>query len=120
MGDLRAFLVDHPLLIWLLGFPLAPARQQPYGFDAQASLPTERHFTRLLRTMPNAALQFLLADSVGAILAELTARGLPAPQCISLDTKHVIAWVKENNPKQYVEDRLRQDQAAQGRSATAV
>jgi hypothetical protein len=25
--------------------------------------------------------------------------------CISLDTKHIIAWVKENNPKAYVEDR---------------
>ncbi len=25
--------------------------------------------------------------------------------CISLDTKHIIAWVKENNPKAYVKDR---------------
>ena len=114
MGDLRSFLVDHPLLIWLLGFPLAPAPQQPYGFDAQASLPTERHFTRLLRTMPNAALQFLLADSVRLILAELTARALPAPQCISLDTKHIIAWVKENNPKQYVADRFDKSKQPKG------
>ena len=91
MGDLRTFLVDHPQLIWLLGFSLTPERQQPYGFDAQASLPTERHFTRLLRTMPNRVLQFLLADSVRAIVAELTARTLPAPQCISLDTKHILA-----------------------------
>jgi hypothetical protein len=106
MGDLRSFLVDHPLLIWLLGFPLAPGPQQPYGFDAQASLPTERHFTRLLRTLPNSALQFLLADSVRLILAELASRGGPTPQCISLDTKHILAWVKENNPKQYVEDRF--------------
>ena len=78
--------------------------------------PPQRHFTRLLRTLPNSVLQFLLADSVCAILAELSARGLPAPQCIALDTKHVIAWVKENNPKQYVERPLRQDQATQGRS----
>ena len=120
MGDLRTFLVDQPLLIWLLGFPLAPAPQQPYGFDAQASLPTERHFTRLLRTMPNAVLQFLLADSVRLILAELTVRALPAPQCISLDTKHIIAWVKENNPKQYVEDRFDKSQAAQRRSRLSV
>ena len=114
MGDLRTFLVDHPPLIWLLGFPLAPDRQQPYGFDAQASLPTERHLTRLLRTMPNAVLQFLLADSVRLILAELTARALPAPQCISLDTKHIIAWVKENNPKQYVENRYAKTQQPKG------
>jgi hypothetical protein len=114
MGDLRTFLVDHPPLIWLLGFPLAPDRQQPYGFDAQASLPTERHFTRLLRTIPNPVLQFLLADSVRLILAELTARALPAPQCISLDTKHIIAWVKENNPKQYVENRYAKTQQPKG------
>jgi hypothetical protein len=105
MGDLRSFLVDHPQLIWLLGFPLASDRRQPDGFDAAASLPTARHFTRLLRTLPNSVLQCLLADSVCAILAELSARGLPAPQCLALDTKHVIAWVKENNSKQYVNDR---------------
>ena len=114
MGDLRTFLVDHPLLIWLLGFPVASARQQPYGFAAQASLPTERHFTRLLRTLPNAALQFLLADSVRLILAELAGHALPPPQCISLDTKHIIAWVKENNPKQYVEDRFDKDKHPKG------
>jgi hypothetical protein len=114
MADLRTFLVEHPLLIWLLGFPLVRAPQQPYGFDAQASLPTERHFTRLLRTLPNSVLQFLLADSVRLILAQLTARGLPPPQCISLDTKHIIAWVKENNPKQYVEDRFNKDKQPKG------
>ena len=114
MGDLRTFLVEQPLLIWLLGFPLAPAPQQPGGFDAQASLPTARHFTRLLRTMPNSVLQFLLADSVRLILAELTVRALPTPQCISLDTKHIIAWVKENNPKQYVEDRFDKRQQPKG------
>ncbi len=114
MGDLRTFLVDHPPLIWLLGFPLVRAPQLPYGFDAQASLPTERHFTRLLRTLPNAALQFLLADSVRLILAELTAQALPPPQCIALDTKHIIAWVKENNPKQYVADRFAKEQQPKG------
>ena len=57
MGDLRSFLVDHPQLIWLLGFPLASDRRQPDGFDAAASLPTARHFTRLLRTLPNSVLQ---------------------------------------------------------------
>jgi hypothetical protein len=39
------------------------------------------------------------------ILAELRQLGIQAGDCISLDTKHVIAWVKENNPKAYVENR---------------
>jgi len=61
--------------------------------------------------MPNPAVQFLLADSVSLILAELAALHAPAVDCVSLDTKHILAWVKENNPKAYVQDRLQQKQA---------
>jgi len=114
MGSLRQFLIDNPPLTWLLGFPLTSARYKPYGFDVDASLPTQRHLTRLLRNMPNATLQFLLADSVRLILAELAIRNLPAPQCISLDTKHILAWVKENNPKSYVPERFNKDQQPKG------
>ena len=28
------------------------------------------------------------------------------PECVSLDTKHILAWVKENNPKAYVPNRF--------------
>jgi hypothetical protein len=105
MGDLRRYLVEHPGFIWLCGFPLHPSPTARCGFDAQDSLPTQRHLTYLLRAIPNSALQFLLADSVRLILAELQQLGIQAGECISLDTKHVIAWVKENNPKAYVENR---------------
>jgi len=27
-------------------------------------------------------------------------------ECISLNTKHILTWVKENNPKAYVPDRF--------------
>jgi hypothetical protein len=33
---------------------------------------------------------------------------------ISLDTKHIIAWVKENNPKAYVKDRYDKEQQPTG------
>jgi hypothetical protein len=106
MSDLRDYLIEHPAFIWLFGFPLVPDRASPYGFDPEASLPTQRHFTRLLRTMPNATLKFLLAASVAAILKALAdAKCAGVAQTISLDTKHIIAWVKENNPKAYVSDR---------------
>jgi hypothetical protein len=114
MADLQTFLVDNPLLIWLAGFPLIADARQPYGFDARASLPTERHLTRLLRTMPNLALQFLLADSVHLILTELAAHRLEPPQCIALDTKHILAWVKENNPKAYVPERFNKERQPVG------
>jgi hypothetical protein len=102
---LHRFLTEHPSLIWLLGFPLYPAPQTPLGFNPRRSLPTPRHFTRLLRQMPNAALQALLTASVQLILRELQQRELGCPTCVSLDTKHILAWVKENNPKAYVTER---------------
>jgi hypothetical protein len=104
-GHLYRYLIEHSAFIWLLGFPLVPAPKIACGFNALASLPTERHLTRMLRQMPHPALQFLLADSVRLIDDELRARGIMWGECISLDTKHILAWVKENNPKAYVADR---------------
>lgn len=115
MSDLHTYLVEHPAFIWLCGFPLRPNRHTRYGFDPATSLPTHRHFTRMLRTMPHRAPQFLFAASVTAIL-----RALAAAECvdvahaISLDTKHIIAWVQENNPKAYVKDRYAKTQQPAG------
>jgi hypothetical protein len=108
MGDLRRYLVENPGLLWLCGFPVtvtAESRNTHHGFDAEASLPTARHFTRLLRNLPNTVLQVLLADTVHLIRTELQARNVAAGDTVAIDTKHVIAWVKENNPKAYVHDR---------------
>ncbi len=113
-GHLWRFLIEHPGFIWLLGFPVQPAPEAPLGFNTLASLPSERHFTRLLRKMPNSVLQFLLADSVRLILSELETQRLPRVECVSLDTKHIIAWVKENNPKAYVPDRFNKDKQPLG------
>jgi hypothetical protein len=77
MGDLHLFMLEHPELIWLLGFPLVISKAAPLGFEAEASLPTPRHLTRLLRSMPNSALQFLLTDSVRPIRTELAAQEPP-------------------------------------------
>jgi hypothetical protein len=105
MSRLRQYLLEHPALVWVLGFPLAPSRQFSWGFDVEASLPTHRHLSRLLRTAPNAAFQFLLDNTVHLIQAELASEVADFGQAISLDTKHIIAWVKENNHKAYVKDR---------------
>ncbi len=106
MSDLRRLLTEIPELIWLLGFPLVPTDKHPLGFDPEASLPTARHLGYMLREMPNAVAQFLLAESVTLIRDELARQGLRIGECISLDTKHILAWVKENNPKAYVKERF--------------
>lgn len=108
VADLRVYLVEHPALVWVLGFPLKASSEYAWGFDVDASLPTHRHFSRMLRDLPNASLQFLLVETVRLIQAELAGEldpGVLFGDCVSLDTKHIIAWVKENNPKAYIEGR---------------
>ncbi len=114
MGMLHRCLIEHPGFIWLLGFPLSPTPETPLGFNPLASLPTARHLTYLLRTLPNPTLQFLLADSVRLILSELQTLGLASIDCVSLDTKHILAWVKENNPKAYVSERFNKHKQPRG------
>ncbi|MCB0202255.1 MAG: hypothetical protein KDI03_19475 [Anaerolineae bacterium] len=102
LSGLRRHLVDQPALVWLCGFRLENSRHYPWGFDADASLPTARHLTRMLRTISNDHLQCLLDSSVALICEELASENIRLGESISLDTKHILAWVKENNPKAYL------------------
>jgi hypothetical protein len=114
MADLRAYLEEHPALVWLLGFPLARSSAFSWGFDPETSLPTHRHLSRLLRTLPNDSLQFLLDETVRLIQEALLDETRAFGDCIALDTKHIIAWVQENNPKAYVEDRYEKTKQPNG------
>lgn len=95
---LYAELIAQPALTWLLGFPLVPSAAFSWGFDVAHSLPTVRHFNRLLRTLPQRQATFLLRSSVQLLKGELPP-AVNFGDCIDLDTKHILAWVKENNPK---------------------
>lgn len=103
MGALRRYLLEHPVLVSLL------------GFDRKTGLPTARHFTRLLRTIPNDTLQYLLGDTVRLLKEEMAMRDIRLGECISMDTKHILAFVKENNPKAYIkQDRFNKDRQPAG------
>lgn len=112
MSGLRQYLVDHPALTWVLGFPLV-ASHNAWGFDVAASLPTQRHMTRMLCHLPNAGLQVILDSSVTTIQAALPPSITDFGECISLDTKHILAWAKENNPKAYLSADQRLDKTNQ-------
>jgi len=101
MSALRDYLIEHPQLQWLV------------GFDPHQPLATARHLTRLLRAMPNAVLQILLDSTVHRLQAELKPLGITLGQAISLDTKHILAWVTENNPKAYISESRRLDKTRQ-------
>ncbi len=104
MSGLRSYLVEHPALVWVLGFALVPSATAPWGFDVEASVPSRRQLGRVLRQLPNACLQFLLTGLVTALQQELPAE-MMFGDAIALDTKHILAWVRENNPKDYVAER---------------
>lgn len=114
VGSLRRYLLEHPALLWLLGFPILPDRHFRHGFDADASLPTPRHLTRMLRQMPNAIPQFLLDSTVSLLAAELAEVGFTLGDSISLDTKHILAWVRENNHKEFISDRFDKNKQPKG------
>lgn len=104
MSDLRTFLVEHPALVWILGFPLVADPHAEYGFDVEKSVPDRRQLSRVLRELANPAAQFLLDGTVQLIRQELPP-DITFGDIVSLDTKHILAWVQENNPKAYVEHR---------------
>jgi hypothetical protein len=113
---LRSFLLKHPALVYYLGFERVLDPTAPYGFDVAATVPKRRHFSTVLRTLPNSTLQFLLDASVQLLKATL-----PDDQqalfgdTIAGDTQALLAWVKQNNPKQYIKqgrlDKNRQPKA---------
>lgn len=113
MGKLRTFLVEHPALVWLLGFPLKPAPIAPWGFDAEASLPSRKHFNRVLRELPNECLQFLLTGTVHSLHDAAPVEPVFG-ETVSVDTKHVVAWVRENNPKVRMANRFDKQRQPKG------
>lgn len=112
MSDLRTFLIEHPALVWVLGFALVAEAASPHGFDAAASLPSQRQLGRVLREMDNAQLQWLLDGAVAALAAAAPDEVLG--DTISLDTKHILAWVRQNNPKAYVSERYNPERQPSG------
>jgi hypothetical protein len=100
-AQLRRFLLSHPLLLLELGFHLVLDFTQPYGFDAEKTLPSRQWLTTKLRTLDRSLLTDLLDGTVQAFQAEIPGLG----EVVSFDVKHIYAWVQENNERASVADR---------------
>jgi hypothetical protein len=99
--DLRDFLIKHPLLVLELGFhPLWDSRQL-YGFDVEATVPCDRWLRHKQQVMDNEIFQALFQETVHDLQAEIPGLG----DTSVIDTKHIYAWVKENNPREFITDR---------------
>ena len=110
MTQLRAFLVEHPLLVLELGFRLVLDSTQPYGFDVQRTVPSARWLREKLQRLDPILLHTLLQATVTALQVEIPGLG----ETVAFDVKHLYAWVKENNPRQYVKERYDKDHQPAG------
>lgn len=99
--DLRRFLVKHPLLVLELGFHPVKDDAQPYGFDVEETVPCDRWLRHKQQMMDNDVLQALFRETVHDLQAEIPELG----DTPVIDTKHIYAWVKENNPREFVTNR---------------
>lgn len=109
-SQLRRFLLKHPLLVIELGFHLKLDPTAPYGFDCQATLPSDVRLREKLRSFDQGLLQALLHATVRALHQEIPGLG----ETVAFDVKHIYAWVKENNERVYVKDRYDKDQQLLG------
>lgn len=110
MTELRRFLVKHPLLVLELGFIPVYDPEQPYGFDVEQTVPCDRWLRHKQQKMPNEILQGLFKKTVAALQAEIPGLG----QRIVADVKHIYAWVKENNPREFISNRFDPSQQPSG------
>lgn len=99
--ELRKFLVKHPLLVLELDFRPVLDPDQPFGFDVERTVPCDRWLRHKQQTLNNDILQGVLKGTVRDLHAEIPGLG----ETVSTDVKHIYAWVKENNLKDYVTDR---------------
>ncbi len=101
-SQLRRFLLLHPLLVIELGFRLALDPEQPYGFDVAQTIPCEFWFRQQLQQLDHDLLTDLLHALVTALKEEIPGLG----ETVAFDVKHIYAWVRENNPRVYVQGRF--------------
>ena len=113
---LRLFLVRHPALVVFLGFKLKGiSKDLPFGFHIEETVPTARHLRRKLQEIHNSHLKLLLHDTINKLDELKLLNGIAA-----MDTKEIWAFVKENNPKQYVKDRYKKQNIPSGDRTCAL
>ena len=110
MTTLRLFLVEHPLLVIELGFHLVPDATALYGFDSQRTIPTARWLRKKMRRLDPFVLSDLFQQTVHALQAEIDGLG----EAISIDVKHIYAWVRENNPRESIHYRFKKENQPKG------
>lgn len=101
MTELRTFLLEHPLLVLEIGFCPVVEETSPYGFDVEKSVPTARWFSYKLSHIDASILQNLFQGCVHTLQSEIP----DEIETAAMDTKHIYAWVRENNQRETIPNR---------------
>lgn len=108
--QLRTYLLEHPLLILELGFLPVLDPLAPYGFDPERTVPCDRWLRHKQQELPLPHLRLMLAHTVRTLAEEIPGLG----ETVAIDVKHIYAWVRENNPREYLAHRFKKDQQPKG------
>src|SRR5215218_7042637 len=108
--DLRRFLVEHPLLVLELGFRPVPDPTCRYGFDVARTVPGDRWLRHQQSTLTHATLTALLTGTVQA--ADASIPGFATT--VAVDVKHIVSWVRENNPTETIAHRFDPERRPKG------
>ncbi len=110
MPQLRAFLLEHPLLTLDLGFRPVLDVTHPYGFDVERTLPGVRWLNEQLRLCDPRMLADVFAQTLQALQREIPDVG----EVVAFDVTHIYAHVRENNSRAYVPERYNKDRQPTG------
>jgi hypothetical protein len=107
-SELREFFFKHPQLIPLVGF--YPVYNKITGaVDVEKTLVSARHLRRKLQTIKNQHLKLLLKQTLDQLQTKKLLKGTAIA-----DTTEILAWVKENNLKQRVDNRFDKTRTIKG------
>jgi hypothetical protein len=107
---LRRYLVEHPALVLALGFRPVPDPTQPGGVDIARTVPGERW----LRHQQQHLATTLLTDLLGATVTALRHVHPDLGTTVAIDTTHIYAYVRENNPKESIPHRFASTRVPRG------
>jgi hypothetical protein len=107
-SELREFFCEHQQLIPLVGF--YPVYNKITGaLDLEKTVVSARHLRRKLQSIENQHLKLLLKQTVDQLQEKKLLKGTAIA-----DTTEILAWVKENNLKQRVDNRFDKTRTIKG------
>jgi hypothetical protein len=107
---LRQFLIEHPGLVLALGFRPRPDPTQPLGFDVERTVPGERWLRHQQQWIDQALVERVLTQTVHVLRHHVPDLGVT----VAIDTTHIYAYVRENNPKESIRHRFAKGRQPRG------